>query len=198
MTNPSTPSYGNENNQPNNESGQGDQQYQPAGDQYHYTGATESQAGNGQNGGSRSPYGEQQNPYAQDNANSSAHYSQNGQFNPNQQYSQSNPYAQQGQYSSYGSYGQPSWQSNPYGSRMSSKSKIVAGLLAIFFGTFGIHNFYLGKTGRAVTQLLLTVLTFGIGAIAVQIWAVVEGIYILASHPGSLWHQDALGFELQD
>lgn len=33
-----------------------------------------------------------------------------------------------------------------------AKSKLVAGLLAIFLGTFGVHNFYLGYTGKAVTQ----------------------------------------------
>lgn len=31
-----------------------------------------------------------------------------------------------------------------------AKSKLVAGLLAIFLGTFGVHNFYLGYTGKAV------------------------------------------------
>lgn len=35
-----------------------------------------------------------------------------------------------------------------------AKSKLVAGLLAIFLGTFGVHNFYLGYTGKAVTQLV--------------------------------------------
>ena len=35
-----------------------------------------------------------------------------------------------------------------------AKSKIAAGLLGIFLGTFGVHNFYLGNTGKAVAQLL--------------------------------------------
>ena len=30
------------------------------------------------------------------------------------------------------------------------KSKIAAGLLGIFLGVFGVHNFYLGFTGRGV------------------------------------------------
>lgn len=38
-----------------------------------------------------------------------------------------------------------------------AKSKLVAGLLAIFLGTFGVHNFYLGYTGKAVTQLVLSI-----------------------------------------
>jgi TM2 domain-containing membrane protein YozV len=63
------------------------------------------------------------------------------------------------------------------------KSKLVAALLAFFLGTLGIHNFYLGYTNRAVTQLLLTLLasavTCGLSAIAVQIWAIVEGVQLL-------------------
>ena len=39
-----------------------------------------------------------------------------------------------------------------------AKSKLVAGLLAIFLGTFGVHNFYLGYTGKAVTQLVLSII----------------------------------------
>lgn len=63
------------------------------------------------------------------------------------------------------------------------RSKLAAALLAFFLGTLGIHNFYLGYTNRAVTQLLLTLLassiTCGLSAIAVQIWAIVEGVQIL-------------------
>ena len=40
----------------------------------------------------------------------------------------------------------------------SQKSKLAAGLLGIFLGCFGVHNFYLGNTGKAVAQLLLTVI----------------------------------------
>lgn len=42
-----------------------------------------------------------------------------------------------------------------------AKSKIAAGLLGIFLGYFGVHNFYLGYTGKAVAQLLITLLTCG-------------------------------------
>lgn len=59
------------------------------------------------------------------------------------------------------------------------KSKIIAALLGIFLGVFGVHNFYLGYTGKAVAQLLITVLTCGLGAIASEIWGIVEGIMIL-------------------
>ena len=33
------------------------------------------------------------------------------------------------------------------------KSRIAAALLAFLFGTFGVHNFYLGHTGKGVTQI---------------------------------------------
>lgn len=59
------------------------------------------------------------------------------------------------------------------------KSKIAAGLLGIFLGAFGVHNFYLGYTGKAVAQLLITLLTCGFGALVSEIWGLVEGIMIL-------------------
>lgn len=68
----------------------------------------------------------------------------------------------------------------------SSKSKLAAGLLGIFLGGLGVHNFYLGNTGKAVAQLLLTLvgwILLGLGPIAAAIWGFVEGIIILCSKP---------------
>jgi TM2 domain-containing membrane protein YozV len=79
-----------------------------------------------------------------------------------------------------------------------SKSKIAAGLLAIFLGVFGVHNFYLGRTGRGVAQLLLTILSFGLLSFVTGIWSIIEGILILTSAHGSPWHLDAFGRELRD
>lgn len=62
----------------------------------------------------------------------------------------------------------------------SDKSKLAAGLLAIFLGQLGIHNFYLGYTQRGVTQLLVSVLlswTF-VAPLAIWIWAIVEVVKI--------------------
>lgn len=62
----------------------------------------------------------------------------------------------------------------------SGKSKIAAGLLAIFLRQFGIHNFYLGYTNRAVTQLLVSILlswTF-VAPLGIWIWAIVEAVKI--------------------
>jgi TM2 domain-containing membrane protein YozV len=60
------------------------------------------------------------------------------------------------------------------------KSRILIGLLGIFFGTFGVHNFILGYTKKAVIQLLITMLTCGFGAFATFIWALIESIEILS------------------
>lgn len=53
-------------------------------------------------------------------------------------------------------------------------SRLAYILLAIFLGTFGVHNFYAGYTSKGVTQLLLTVLSCGILGIVVFIWNIVE------------------------
>lgn len=68
-----------------------------------------------------------------------------------------------------------------------AKSKIAAGLLGIFLGSFGIHNFYLGYTSKAVTQLVLTIVGMVLSCIfigvlfvmATSVWGLVEGIMIL-------------------
>lgn len=74
------------------------------------------------------------------------------------------------------------------------KSKIAAGLLGIFLGSFGVHNFYLGYTNKAVAQLLITVLSCGTLSFVSGIWALVEGIMILT---GSI-NVDAEGNPLSD
>ena len=59
------------------------------------------------------------------------------------------------------------------------KSKIAAGLLGIFLGGLGVHNFYLGYTGKAVAQLLISLLSCGFLAWGSAIWGLIEGILIL-------------------
>lgn len=87
---------------------------------------------------------------------------------------------------------------NYYYGGTSDKSKIVAGILGILLGGLGIHNFYLGFTGKAVAQLLISVLSLGILAVFSSIWGLIEGVLILISTQGSPWHRDSLGRELQD
>lgn len=74
------------------------------------------------------------------------------------------------------------------------KSKIAAGLFGIFLGALGVHNFYLGYTGKAVAQLLISILSCGILSFVSAIWGLIEGILILA---GSIT-TDALGVPLKD
>ena len=55
---------------------------------------------------------------------------------------------------------------------------------------WGIHNFYLGKTTRGIIQIIVTLVTCGVGGL----WGFVEGIMILC---GSL-DTDAQGRKLKD
>lgn len=83
-----------------------------------------------------------------------------------------------------------------------AKSKIAAGLLGIFLGHLGVHNFYLGYTNKAVIQLVLSIVGYlltclGIGVFLVAgsaIWGLVEGIMILT---GSI-NTDGQGKKLKD
>ena len=71
------------------------------------------------------------------------------------------------------------------------KSKLVAGLVGIFLGGFGVHRFYLGYTGIGIAQIIVTIFTCGTGAL----WGLIEGILILA---GSTITTDADGKTLKD
>lgn len=75
-----------------------------------------------------------------------------------------------------------------------AKSKMAAGLLGIFLGCFGVHNFYLGYTGKAVAQLLISVLSCFILSPISGIWGLIEGILLLT---GSI-NVDAEGNRLVD
>ncbi len=67
-----------------------------------------------------------------------------------------------------------------------SKSKVAAGLFAIFLGGFGIHKFYLGYIGPGLIYLLtntvgwiVTIFLLGLPNIALAIIALIEGILYL-------------------
>ncbi|MEI9938441.1 MAG: NINE protein [Pseudomonadota bacterium] len=80
----------------------------------------------------------------------------------------------------------------PYGIDASSglpfsdKSKLVAGLLQLFFGSFAVGRFYLGYTGIAIAQVA-TVFIIGAGGAAftcgaslfVILWPAIDGILML-------------------
>ena len=57
-----------------------------------------------------------------------------------------------------------------------TRSRLAAGLLGIFLGGWGVHNFYLGYNSKGAIQIVVTLLTCGIGAL----WGFIEGILILA------------------
>lgn len=71
-----------------------------------------------------------------------------------------------------------------------AKSKLVAGLLGIFLGQFGVHNFYLGYNQKAIIQLVCTIIGYltsclfigGFIVAGIAIWGLVEGIMILTGH----------------
>ena len=76
---------------------------------------------------------------------------------------------------------------NGVGTDWPIKSKVIAGLLGIFLGGFGLHHFYLGNTKLGAIFLGITIVGFlltfiGIGAVVVgimEIVGLVQGIMIL-------------------
>lgn len=67
---------------------------------------------------------------------------------------------------------------------MSPKKRTLTALLALFFGVFGAHRFYVGKTASAIVQLL----TLG----GLGIWAMVDLIIVLC---GEFTDDDGLKIE---
>ncbi|MFF9621874.1 TM2 domain-containing protein [Streptomyces griseosporeus] len=63
---------------------------------------------------------------------------------------------------------------DPFGRPYSDKSKIVAGILQLFLGTFGVGRFYIGDVGIGLAQL------FTCGGLG--IWALIDGIILLTSN----------------
>lgn len=62
------------------------------------------------------------------------------------------------------------------GVQASSKSKLAAGLLAFILGGWGVHNFYLGHTGKGAVQLILGLSV--VGLVISVIWALIEMVMI--------------------
>ena len=84
----------------------------------------------------------------------------------------------------YGQYPQAYMDSTaPYGRHpltgepLSDKSKIVAGLLQLIglFGLVGIGRIYLGYTGLGIAQLVVGLVTCGIGAV---VWGIIDAVLI--------------------
>ena len=56
-----------------------------------------------------------------------------------------------------------------------SEKKLIAGILAIVLGTFGVHKFYSGYTKEGVIQLIIGLVTCGAGGLI----GLIEGIMYL-------------------
>jgi TM2 domain-containing membrane protein YozV len=87
-------------------------------------------------------------------------------------------------------YGQPAYPPAYYDPE--AKSRLIAGLLGILLGSLGIHRFYLGYVGIGIAQILVTLFTFGFGAL----WGFIEGIMILVK--AQSFATDASGRPLRD
>ncbi len=76
--------------------------------------------------------------------------------------------------------GQPPYAQPPFQGYVQTvpgaKQRIVYILLGLFLGYLGIHNFYAGYAGRAIAQLLITLLIgwLGVPLLAVWIWVIIE------------------------
>jgi TM2 domain-containing membrane protein YozV len=66
------------------------------------------------------------------------------------------------------------------------KTALIAYLLWFFLGWFGAHNFYLGRIGVAVTQLILTITI--VGMLISFFWVIVDAFLI----PGWIRRQNNL------
>lgn len=66
---------------------------------------------------------------------------------------------------------------DPLGRPYSDKQKLIAGLLQILVGGLGVGRFYTGHIGIGVAQLVVTLVTCGIGAL----WGLIDGILILVN-----------------
>lgn len=135
----------------------GQQPYPPNSGQQPYGGSPDGGAQHGQPPYGQAPYG--QPPYGQP------------------------PYGQ-------APYGQAPYGQQPFGQvppGYAPKSMVVAILLALFLGTFGIHNFYLGYSQKGIIQLVLTIvgwatswLIVGVFAlIGVAVWVIVDIVQIV-------------------
>jgi TM2 domain-containing membrane protein YozV len=95
-------------------------------------------------------------------------------------------------YSSYSDPTAPFGRHPMTGEPYSGKSKVVAGVLQLLglFGLVGIGRIYLGYTGLGIAQLVVGLVTFGIGAV---IWGVIDAVLILTDKV-----RDPRGLRLRD
>ena len=62
--------------------------------------------------------------------------------------------------------------------KYTNKSIISAGIMQLFAGCFGLGRFYLGDKKIGILQIIVSLITFGVGGV---IWGFIDGIKILSS-----------------
>ncbi len=102
------------------------------------------------------------------------------------------PYGQQNTGSGGWSPANNQQASVPAGTPGAGPSRMLVGLMGIFFGSVGVHRFMLGYTAIGIIQIVVTFCTCGLGAW----WGFIEGILVLAKH--SSFTHDAQGRPLTD
>ena len=62
--------------------------------------------------------------------------------------------------------------------------RIALGIVAIFLGMFGVHNFLMGNRTKGMTQLLVStvggILSCGISSIVMELWAIIEAVQLIS------------------
>lgn len=56
------------------------------------------------------------------------------------------------------------------------KSAYVAAFLALFFGVYGLHDFYLDRKNKGLVKLLVTLLGCGIGPFVSMVLSIIDAI----------------------
>ncbi len=80
----------------------------------------------------------------------------------------------------------PASQPGGSGPALPRKDRMIAGLLAVFLGTLGIHHFYLDRPDRGLIYLVVSLaggfVTCGLAAVVIAAISLVEGIlYMMKS-----------------
>ena len=70
-----------------------------------------------------------------------------------------------------------------------SNKKLIAGLLGILLGGFGVHKFYLGMNTAGIIQLILGVVTCGVGGLI----GLIEGIIYLTKSDADFYQTYVVG-----
>lgn len=68
-----------------------------------------------------------------------------------------------------------------FSSGRSGKSRGVAGLLALFLGSVGLHYFYINKPNAGILFLVATLLTCGVLGVVTQIISIIQGVLFFTS-----------------